>query len=393
MKCLQIRICNFRNIEQAQIDFSDGINLFLGNNAQGKTNLLEALFFGTIGKSFRDSRDKNLIRFGQDFFTLLLSYKEDREDARTQTIEIRVSEQEKKQIFHNKVFVKKLSDVVGDFRAVLFCPEHLAMVKDGPQERRTFLDMALSQLFPVYLESLQKYNRLVKEKNALLREQKKETMPEDARDVLGVLNEQMARECAILTWYRAWYVRNLDRLVRTVFSEMTEGAECPQVQYAPGLNEEQKNRVDEILPQGLFGIDAGERKDCLNQIWKLYLTLLRLSTDRECIVGTALYGPHKDDMILKINEKEARLYASQGQQRSFALALKIAEGEISRSYTGEYPLFLFDDVLSELDEKRKQYLLQKIREKQVIMTSCEKLDMEKNARIWDVSQGMYKERT
>lgn len=397
MRCLLIRVEQFRNIDHAEVEFVPGINLFYGDNAQGKTNLLEAVFYGTIGKSFRDNHDKNLIRFGNEIFSIHLEYASDQEGARTQTVDFRVMDR-RKQILHNGVYVRKLSDFVGDFRTVLFCPSHLALIKDGPSERRDFLDVAISQLYPNYLKALQKYNKILQQRNKLIRDAKENR--DDRRktldETLDIWSDQLAAESAIISFHRWVYIQKIDRYVRDVFNVMMDGNEKTTVTYSPSCGQKVLEQIvsetgipDEADQAGFMAA----RGVFQQRIESVYKRQFRENKEREIAAGTTLYGAQKDDMVVFLNGREARLFASQGQQRSLALAIKIGEGEISKQVTGEYPIFLFDDVLSELDHNRKDYLLKHIEGKQVIMTSCEP-DAVKNRdiRIWQVSQGTYRKK-
>ena len=192
MECNKIKIRNFRNIEETEIAFDSGVNILTGANAQGKTNLLEAIGFASIGKSFRTSHEEELIRFGEEFCEISMDYSD---SVRKQNITVRMMKGKRRRIEHNRVKVTKLSEVVGSFRTVLFCPEHLSLIKDGPGERRNYLDLALSQLYPVYLKSLQRYQQILKQRNQLLK-----TAEDDRRtfsDTIEFWSSQLAAEAAV----------------------------------------------------------------------------------------------------------------------------------------------------------------------------------------------------
>jgi DNA replication and repair protein RecF len=244
-----------------------------------------------------------------------------------------------------------MSDIVGELRAVLFCPEHLSIIKDGPSLRRNYLDVALSQLRPLYLKSLQKYNKLLKQRNKLLKDALDDR--KTFNDTIEFWSAGLAAEGARLARMRKKYVEMADGYVKKYFSEMTGGGELPKVIYHgnAGLNED----------------DYLDRKKTEQR----YLELLMGSHEREIYAGATLFGIHKDDIDISLNGKSARIYASQGQQRSLALSMKLAEGEICREEFGDYPVFLFDDVLSELDVTRRDYLINRMKDKQVIITTCE----------------------
>lgn len=352
MICKKVRLRNFRNTSDESVVFGDGINILYGENAQGKTNLLEALYYVSIGKSFRTSHENEVIRFSEDFASVSLDYEA---SGRDQNITIRFSDTQRKQIEHNGVKVGKLSELVGNFRAVLFCPEHLGMIKDGPTQRRNYLDVAISQTRPVYLYSLQKYYKILKQRNQLIKNAVTDKRSFD--QTVDFWSEQLAHEAAIISKARYEYVLKTGEITGGFYKRMRDKGEIdevPEFIYAGSSKQPQEEYSDVKLTE--------ER----------YRSLLMSSHDREIFAGATLYGIHKDDIAINLNGKNTRLYASQGQQRSLALAMKLSEGEICKRETGEYPVYLFDDVFSELDGKRRKNLLSEIADKQVIITSCEK---------------------
>lgn len=348
MICNKISIKNFRNIEQAEIEFEDGVNILAGDNAQGKTNLLEAIGFTALGKSFRTLHEEEMIRFGEESAEVSLDFTD---SVRRQNITVRMMRGQRRRIEHNHVKISKLSDVVGAFRTVLFCPEHLSLIKDGPGERRNFLDIAISQLYPIYLKSLQRYNQILKQRNKLIRgaEEDRTTF----RDTIEFWSSQLAHEAAVIAKYRLQYIKKAEEQIKICFSEMTGEKEIPGAVYMGSSHHEPD-----------FYEDTAE-------VEKDYFDMLMKHHDREIGAGTTLWGTHKDDIEIVINEKPARAFASQGQQRSLALAMKLAEGEVCAKICGEKPVFLFDDVFSELDMKRRSYLSGKMKNRQVIITTCE----------------------
>ena len=360
--CHSIEIENFRNIESASVTFGEGVNLLHGDNAQGKTNLLEAIYFTALGKSFRPVKEAELIRFGAESSHMVNRF---RDSVREQSLSVRLfAGRGRRVVEQNGMKLGRMSEMVGAFRVVLFCPEHLSLIQGGPELRRNYLNVALSQLRPLYLQSLQRYNRILKERNALLKR-----APEDMatfRATEPLWSEQLAREAALLTVHRARYVRQISRHVADCFRDMTgdfEGVgEIPELVYTPTLGSDwlEAHKEDPTLFENAAALE--ER----------YLELLSTRHEREIGAGATLWGNHKDDIRVSLNGRPARLYASQGQQRSLALAMKLAEGEVSAYESeGDMPVFLFDDVLSELDVHRRDYLVRKMRGRQVIMTACD----------------------
>lgn len=361
----KIKVRNFRNIKEAEVTFSPGINLLYGNNAQGKTNLLEAVYYASIGKSFRAQHPQEMIAFGEDEAFLSLDFSG---RGRTQNISVLFSGNRERRVEKNRVRITRMSELVGEFRAVLFCPEHLSLIKDGPAERRNFLDIAISARDPLYLASLQRYNRVLKQRNALIK--KAEDDPRSFRETVEVWSRQLAHEGAYIARSRKRYIDRAFYYVGACFFEMSKEKEVPGVSYL-----------------GFCGRDFDGYENIYETEERCFRKLSE-NLEREKGAGATLYGIHKDDFEVTLNGRPARLYGSQGQQRSLSLSLKLAEGELCREDCGEYPVFLFDDVLSELDAGRRQYLLEKIKEKQVIFTTCEEA-VSKESRIFRVEDGTY----
>ena len=350
MLCKKVELCNFRNAENETIEFSDGINVLHGENAQGKTNLLEAIFYASVGRSFRATSSNELIFFGKRNALVSIDYVSEKKE-KGDNITIQLFSDKKKIVEKNHLRVERLSDIVGSFRSVLFCPEHLSLIKDGPLERRTYLDIAISRISSKYIHSLQKYAYILKQRNALIKSAQQNRAVFDA--TVDLWSEQLAVEAAEISALRLQFIKRVANIVTDCFEEMTG----------------KKERV-EIIYRGSAGLSGDEYLD-KELTRKKYLELLSSAHEREIFVGSTLWGIHKDDIEIKINSKSARAFASQGQQRSLALALKLAEGEICREEFGDYPVFLFDDVLSELDETRRDYMIRFATGKQVIITTCE----------------------
>ena len=372
MYCKKVKLNNFRNISECSIEFCDGVNILAGENAKGKTNLLEARFFASVGRSFRASSSNEMILFGKKNAVVSVDYMSEKKE-RGDNITIQLFSDKKKIVEKNHLRVERLSDIVGSFRSVLFCPEHLSLIKDGPLERRTYLDIAISRISPKYIRSLQRYAYFLKQRNALIKSAQKNRDVFDA--TIDLWSEQLATEAAEISVLRLQFIKRVKTIVSNCFEEMTGKKESVDIIYrgSAALTE------DEYLDKEL--------------VKQKYMALLSSSHDREIMIGSTLWGIHKDDIEIKLNSKNARAFASQGQQRSLALALKLAEGEICKEEFGDYPVFLFDDVLSELDETRRDYMLCFATGKQVIITTCEmgildKLNADKKILV---ENGTYRE--
>ena len=339
---------NYRNLSFNELTFSDGVNVLLGDNAQGKTNVIEGIYNFAAGRSFRGAKDRELIRFGEECAKSTLWFCDPEGDV--ETLEIRYAQNAPKVMRKNGVMIRKLSDFVGNFRAVLFCPEHLSLIKGPAAGRRGYLDMAVSQLRPAYLHALLEYGKILKQRNSLLKNDDKTFM--EVRPLLEVLTEQMAPYFAQIVKTRIGYLDVVREEVRDFLCDLTKGGETVSLFY-------------ECL--GERTESDGAEKDLLE---RLFLEKSAKSYEADFRAGQTLVGCHRDDFSIFVNGHEARQYCSQGQDRSLVLALKLAEGEIAKSASGEYPVFLFDDVLSELDRQRQEYLLFHIRDRQVILSAC-----------------------
>ncbi len=367
MYCKKIKARNFRNIEEAEVSFSEGVNVLVGENAQGKTNLLEAIFYLSVGKSFRAAHSSEIIRFGEELSEISVDY---RDSEREKNIKMRIFKDKRRVVEINRLRVDKLSEIIGSFRAVLFCPEHLSLIKDGPSVRRNYLDIAISRLYPAYIKSLQRYNYILKQRNLLIKNAYNDRQSFDT--TVDLWSEQLSAEAALISRYRANFVKRVNESVKKIFFDMTGERENTEISYLPSV------RLDE---DEIYDLKRSAEK---------YNEALSSSHEREIAMGATLYGVHKDDIEIKLNGRQARIFASQGQQRSLALALKIAEGEICREEFGDHPVLLLDDVLSELDGSRREYLIGKLTDHQVIMTSCENISYEGAKRI-RVENGRYTE--
>ena len=381
MICQKMQIQNFRNIEACEVNLSPEVNLFFGDNAQGKTNFLEAVYFSSLGKSFRPVKEAELIRFGESQAQIINTFSD---SLRTQTLSVKLfSGRARRMIEHNGVKVNRMSEIVGAFRVVLFCPEHLSLIQGGPDLRRAYLNVALSQLRPVYLQSLQRYNHVLKERNALLKRAHDD--PATFAETEPIWSAQLAREAALITVHRARYVRQINDQVKLLFADMMkkyeDKQEIPHLTYTPTLGDD-------------FGDDGIPlTPDNMGKIEERYMELLSCRHEREIGAGGTLYGIHRDDIKITLNDRPARLYASQGQQRSLALAMKLAEGWVSAFESGgDMPVFLFDDVLSELDCHRREYLVREMTGRQVIMTACDPATAyfgQSAAHMVEVKNGIY----
>ena len=354
---------NFRNISSCDIEFDSGVNLLYGNNAQGKTNAIEGIYIFARGKSFRASEDRELVKFGSNGFHIYIEY-EDKSGKNTLEYALFGRDRRRKK---NGYKIDKVREMIGSFKAVLFYPDDLGLIKDSPDNRRSFLNVAISQCYDYYIGYYANYKKALENRNCMLKQASKGN-PIDDNELIS-WSYYMAEYASYINVMRREYIERLEKYVKDIMNDISDGKEDIEIYYKSDVDGDKKSR---------------------EEVFSEYKERLTENIEREKIVGSSLYGVHRDDLVININGNSARLFASQGQQRSIVLALKLAEGEVNREICGEYPVFLFDDVLSELDEKRKKYILDGIGERQIIITSCEK-DTEgmKDFRRIEVSSGLY----
>ena len=332
MYITEVSLQNFRNLEQLKIEPSRGINVIYGSNAQGKTNFLESLYFCAMGRSLRGKSDQQLIRFdAEESHIRMMVQRKNLYDR----IDVHLKKDEKKGIAVNGLPVRKLGDLFGTLYAVIFSPEDLSLVKDGPAERRRFLDMELCQLSKVYYYDLQQYYRILKQRNNLLKEISKNPK---LQDTLFVWDDQMAEYGERIIAARKKFLARLDEIASEKLSQLTGGKDHLQTIYKPNC-------------------DAG-----------MLAEKLQKNLERDIYFGSTQSGPHKDDILFSIDGREVKVYGSQGQQRTTALAARLAEIDLIREETGEDPVLLLDDVFSELDESRQKFLLESIGDLQAFVT-------------------------
>lgn len=345
MNVNSVKLTNFRNYKSSLIEFDEELNIIYGKNASGKTNLLESIFYFASLKSFRGCKEKEMINFEENFSVSELDF-----DGRNGNngMKIVLHRNGKKELFCNNLKITKLAQFLGVFRAVIFTPDHLSLIKGMPENRRKFIDLAICQSFPRYVASLNDYNKILSQKNSLLKSDFSDTYK---YDLVDIYNEKMSQLGAVITLNRNRYINRLKEEASYIHSEMGSG-EKMEISYLPNAGE---------IPDGASVEDLSV----------IYRELFDQKKEKEIKSYTVMCGIHRDDFKVIINGKNAKFYASQGQQRTAVISMKLAEGALSKSLTGEYPVFLFDDVLSELDEKRKKNIMEKIKDKQVILTGCD----------------------
>jgi len=352
------RISNFRNIDQIEFFPENGVNVIYGRNGQGKTNLLESIFILTGAKSFRARRDIDLVTHGESFSiidsTFFLEMREQR---------IRITISDKGRVAQrNRGTETKAATLAGVFCCVLFSPEHLMLIKGSPDQRRRFIDTALCQISPRYLVELKRYTRLLQQKNRTLKDSYRNT---ELYDVLDVYDNQIAEAARVVTYMRKNFCDSLLELASQDYMAIAAEGEELHFEYLSTL----------------FSSETFEMEEALER--------LNLSRQTDIAAGFSLLGPHRDDLTVTIDGVNARTFASQGQQRTAVLALKLAEASIMERSLGEKPLLLLDDVLSELDGVRQDYLITRLIGCQSIITGCDPSLITKRveASLFEIDRG------
>lgn len=362
-----IKVKQFRNYTELDVALSKGINVFIGENAQGKTNLLEAVYVLGMAKSHRTSHDKELIQWGRNYAKI-----EGKVNKKSGTIPLELTISKKgKKAKANHIERKKLSQYVGLCNVVMFTPDDLQLVKGSPSLRRRFIDMEIGQIQPVYLHRLSQYQKVLEQRNALLKNA--DGPDRSVQSMLDILTAQMIELAADLVHRRLRFIRLLRDWAADIHQSITDGRERLSMDYRSSVG------------------DVSEDME-LSRIKEVYEKAFADVRKKEMERGLTLIGPHRDDLDLAVNDKNVQTYGSQGQQRTTALSLKLAEIELIADEVGEYPLLLLDDVLSELDDVRQTHLLSTFKERVqtiVTTTSVAGIDHEmiREARSYRVKNG------
>lgn len=341
MRIKNINIENFRNIKELNLEFED-VNIIWGENAQGKTNLIEAIYLFTGSKSFRGAKDSQLVMMNQEKSRLKINFEGGK---REQYAEINIKN--KRVASLNGVKKKSASELSDEIKAVIFSPVHLNMIKDGPSERRKFVDAALCQIKSNYRNLLKEYNRCLNQRNILLKDLKNNP---ELDSLLYIWNKNCAISGAKIIYQRLKYIEALTPFVKDIFTGISSGNEEIDLKYQSVI--EYDDDIQNIEKKLLRALENNKYQDMMNK--------------------STSVGPHRDDIEILINGMSSRIYGSQGQQRSCVLALKLAEANLLEQITKKEPIALLDDVMSELDEKRQDYILNHIKNRQVFITCCDK---------------------
>lgn len=347
----KIKIKNFRNYESEEINLEKNINIFYGQNAQGKTNIIESIFLCSLGKSFRAKKDKEMIKLNEQNAVVEVEYEKSDRDGK-----IKIEIGNKKNIYLNGIKIKKLSELLGNLNIVIFTPDDINILKGGPQNRRRFLDIMISQLRPNYMHILNLYIKTMEQRNNYLRQIKEEHKDEN---LLEIWDEKLAEYAIKIYEYRKEFIEKIIKKLDIIHKNITNGEEQIELEYVTECDSKEK-----------------------------YLKLLKERRKLDIIKGFTTKGVHRDDFMIYINKKDIKIFGSQGQNRTAMLSLKLAELQVIYDEIGEYPILLLDDFMSELDKTRRKNFLENIEGTQVIITGTEKLDIENLEYLeYNVSNG------
>ena len=334
-----IKLQNFRNYKELDLNLGENVNILFGENAQGKTNILEAIFLCSLGKSFRTNKEKEMINIEKDNSLIEVEFvKTDREGK------IKIQLSNKKSVYINDIKIKKLSELLGKINIVIFTPDDIDIIKGSPQNRRKFLDVMISQLRPNYMYILSLYQKTMEQRNNYLKQIKEEKKKED---FLEIWDEKLADYGTKIYMYRKEFIEKIINKIKKIHKEITDEKEQIEIEYISECRSKEE-----------------------------YLNLLKQRKKLDIIKGYTTKGIHRDDFNIYINGKQIDIYGSQGQQRTAILSLKLSELQIIYDEVGEYPILLLDDFMSELDKNRRESLVKHIEGTQVIITCTDKLTLE-----------------
>lgn len=368
MKIRELTFDGFRNLHPGRWTPSEGVNILYGDNAQGKTNLLEACWLFTGARSFRGAKDSEMVALGGDRARLTLSFEGGQREQ-----EAAITIQKRRQVTLNGVSLPSATRLAGVFCGVVFSPAHLSLIKDGPEGRRRFADSAYCQLKPGYIATLTEYHKTLAQRNAFLKQCKEMgRYGREADEMLELWDNSLAVNGARVTRAREQYIRRLEPLAAGIYAGLSGGRESLSLSWDSPAS-----------------VPGGTPAD----VARRWLWLLQESRQADMAAGFTTVGPHREDLALAIDTLPVKTYGSQGQQRSAVLALKLAEASLLQEVTGEPPVAFLDDVMSELDTSRQDYILNHIEGWQVFITCCEPSTALKNtaAKVFSVKQGVISE--
>lgn len=346
-----IEIKNFRNYNNEKIELNKNKNIIYGNNAQGKTNILEAIYVASLGKSFRTNNENELIKYNEKEAEINIFYqKKDREGK------IKVIINNKKIFFINDIKIKKISEILGNIHIVLFSPENINILKGEPSKRRKFLNIMISQIKPIYAHDLNQYNKILEQRNNYLKQIKFENKP---KENLEIWDEQLYKYAIKIYEYRKEFLEKINKKIEKIHYKTTK--EKIKIKYKTDIEEKEK-----------------------------YFEKIKRYQEIDIKKGFSNIGIHRDDFEIYIDEKNISIYGSQGQQRTAIISFKLSEAEIIYEEKEEYPIILLDDFMSELDQNRIKSLIKNIRNNQILITCTKKIELEESCKYFNIINAQIK---
>ena len=366
MQVKSLNLLNFRNYKNLKIDFDEKLNILVGKNAQGKTNIIEAIFYCCIGKSFKGTKDKDMIKWNENNSYIKMDLQKKFRDLK---IEVLFSQSSKKSVKIDGINIHKIGELIGEINVIFFSPDELKLVKESPDERRKFMDIDLSQTHKKYFYLLNRYEKVLANRNRLLKMTKDINV---LKDTIDIWDRALVEYAEQITLQRAKFIEDILPYAQMAHSYISNGSEVLDIKYKSGTKiddfENFKEKMDKLLKQNI---------------------------EKDFRLGYTTVGPHRDDLDIFVNDVEVKNFGSQGQQRTVALSLKLAELETMKSIKGEYPILLLDDVFSELDSDRKKRLLKFVSRTQTFITctdlfnfDCGKVYTIKNGEIENIENNI-----
>ena len=350
----KIKLNNFRNYQEQEIELDKNINIFYGNNAQGKTNIIESIYLCAIGKSYRTNKDREIIKLNETYSKVDINFNKKDRDGK-----IKVEISDKKNIYINDIKSKKMSEILGNINIVLFNPDDINTFKEGPSKRRRILDVMISQIRPAYVYNLNMYLKTLEQRNNYLKQIKYENKSEE---MLEIWETKLSDYAEIIYNYRKEFAEKIKEKIVDIHKKITDNKEEIKIEYISDFENKEQ-----------------------------FLKILEKNRKLDIIKGYTGKGIHRDDLKLYINDKDIEIYGSQGQHRSSILSIKLSEFEIIKDEIDESPILLLDDFMSELDKERRENFLEDVKDTQIIITCTDKLELKnEKKKVFYVENGQVK---
>lgn len=362
MNIKKFKANNFRNLEDIELNLSENINIIYGDNAQGKTNIIEAIWLFSGIKSFRNSKDIEMVNFNHNNYNIEISFKDFERENNSKIIFFN-----KKQVFFNGIKQKSIKELFSKFYCILFAPNHMSLFKDGPKERRKFIDISISKIKSRYYHYINEYEKILNQRNHLI---KNNYLKSNINNEIDIWDIQLSKIGTIITLNRLEYIEKILPICEKIHFDFSSQKEIFNLKYNSSIFE---NEIGEYNKQNV----------------EIFYNRLKSNFKNDIKFGYTTIGVHKDDIDIYINDLKIKTYGSQGQQRSSLITLKLSEASIIKLVTNESPIILLDDVMSELDSNRQKYILNHLKNSQVIISCCDIINALRlhNGKIFNINSG------